>query len=183
MRRLAIDFAAPSWGRALRRTPPLFWLLGVAGAALCAGALFFDNAETVHQATLRAKVDALQSRLAARHARLAARPVQALPEGQVVAVNAIVTQLNQPWSAVLDALESASGQSVALLEIHTDAKAGLLRGTAEAANSRAMLAYVERLKQQSVVEGASLSKHEINTQDASDPIRFEFEVRWRGPRP
>lgn len=182
MRRLAINFATPGWRRALRRTPPVFGLLGAAGLVLAVVTTLQLKAESARQAVVRAEAAALQTRQAASEARAAQRTLPPLPEAKLRAINAVVTQLNLPWRAVLDALEAAGGPGVAVLEVNTDAPARLLRGTAEAATAAAMLAYIERLQQQPVVEVAQLSKHEVTTQTGADPIRFEFELRWReGP--
>jgi Tfp pilus assembly protein PilN len=180
---MTIDFAAPSWRRALHRTAAGYWLIAAVGLALCLSLVFVSGADSARQSALREEIEDLQTRLAQRKPRAAQRPVQAVPEARVLAINAVVTQLNMPWHEVLDALEAASGSTVAVLEIHTEAKNRWIRGTAEARTTGAMLAYLERLKAQSVLVDARLNKHEINTQDANDPIRFEFEVRWREALP
>ena len=178
MRRIAIDFAPPTLARTLRRTPVWAWCLGATGLALCLAAGLGWQRGDQEQSALIEEIAAADARLAARQTRSVAKPAAPVPESQAQAVNSVVTQLNLPWAALLDAMEQAGAPSVALLEFNPDPRNHQVKGVAEAKTSTAMIAYVERLKRQPVFDGVTLTRHEFADQDDSQPVRFEFEARW-----
>lgn len=180
---IAIDFAPPSLARALRRTPVWAWCLGGVGVALClASALRWQQGE-LDQSALRAEIALADARLAVRLARAVVKPVLRVPEAQALAVNAVVAQLNLRWDTLLDAMEAASGPTVALLELNIDPRNLWVKGVAQARTSVAMISFVERLKQQPVFDGVTLTRHEFADQDERQPVRFEFEARWQEVSP
>jgi len=187
MRAIGIDFAPASHSRALRRPPALLWGLALLGLVLAGSAALSLHAQTQERAALQAEIDQVSARLAARRQAQAARE-QARPEAlispvQAQAMNAVIAQLNTPWSAMLNAMETASMGPVALLEFNPDPKSHLVKGVAEARHSDAMIAFIERLKAQTAFNGARLSRHEYAEQDATQPIRFEFELIWSESAP
>jgi Tfp pilus assembly protein PilN len=183
MRRIDIDLALPSVRRSLRRVPAPVWLLLIAGTTLCLSAAWAWQRQDSALAGLRADLADAQRRLASRQARTA--PVQrpAVPEARVLAVKALVDQINRPWTGLLDALENADTPTVALLELSPLPRSHAVKGVAEARNSAAMLAYLQRLGDESVLDGVRLVRHEHTDQDSSQPVRFEFEAIWREGRP
>lgn len=178
MKPIRIDFAPPSLKRTLLRTRPGTWAVGVIGALLCLSGgiqatrlwerIESNKAELREMASKRAKDDA-------------AKPAPkkfTIAESHAASLNAATLQLNIPWRDVLNALEEATPSDIALLSIEPDAKKRLVKGSAEAKTSDAMIAYVEMLKQQPFFYEVVLTKHEVNVQDANRPIRFAFQAHW-----
>lgn len=179
MSRINVDFAPPTLARALHRTPVWAWCLGAIGLALCLAAALRWQRAGQEQAALRAEIAVVDAGLAARLARAVVKPVMRVSDAQVIAVNAVVAQLNLPWGTLLSAMEQAGGPAVALLELNFDPRNLFIKGVAEARNSAGMISYIERLKQQPVIDGVTLTRHEFADQDDSQPVRFEFEARWQ----
>lgn len=178
MQRLDIDFAAPSLARALRRSGWPVWAMAAAGLALCLAAWLTWQQGADERAALLEQIASADARAAARQTRLVPQPRVWLADEQAIAVNAIIVQLNRPWAEMLDAVALAGTPSVGLLELSPDPKGHRVKGIAEARNPAAMTAYIERLKRQPVFDQAHLSRHEFADQDSSQPLRFEFELRW-----
>jgi Tfp pilus assembly protein PilN len=179
MRRLNIDFAPVSLRRAAAQTSVLTWLLGLSGLALCAVAAvmalgLLDDSDAAKN-SLNRLLSQLQERSAAKP------PVKKImiPEAQANAINAVILQLNLPWSDLFDAVEEATPGTVALLALEPDAKKHMIKAIAEAKSSDEMIAYIERLKKQALFASVILSKHEVNEQDPNRPLRFQFEAQWK----
>lgn len=175
---MRIDFAPPTWRRALFRLHPALLAAGIAGLALCAGGLWYAT----QMAEQRAARDRQIERIRASQAALSKRPARvaevAIPEAQASAVNAAILRLNVPWRQLEDAVGAATPAGIALLALDPDPRKRLLKITAEARNSDDMVGYVQALKQQEFFTGAALARHEIGEQDPHDPIRFQVEVQW-----
>ena len=180
MRPLAIDFAPATLARSWRRTGLGAWLLMTLGLLLCASAAWSWYRSDQERSALQVQVERLEARWSQRAVRDRAAPARPVPEAQAQAVNRVIGQLNRPWGAMLDAVATAGAGSVALLELRPDPKNHQVNGLAEARNSGAMLAYIERLKQQAALTGARLTQHALAEQGAAGPIRFEFEAEWPG---
>lgn len=179
MRPLHIDFAPGGWRRTLRRTHPSAWVAAaIAGmalaAALVAGWTLHHEQQTYEaqlaEAGIRARTAAANVPAPVAHAPI--------PEAQVTAVNAVVSQLNLPWGALHDALAAGTPSSIALLAVEPDARRHRLQITAEARDSDGMVAYVERLKQQELFKDVVLMRHEVNDADPNKPLRFQLEAAW-----
>jgi Tfp pilus assembly protein PilN len=179
MKRVRIDFAAPSLRRTLFHTPRPAWAL--LGALLCMAVPLAYQANHY-----LAEQRALEAELAA-HSRPAAAPLAVqraaraplAGEAQANAVNAAIMQLNLPWRDLHDAVKAATPATVAVLALEPDARRRVLRVTAEARSSADMLAYVERIQDLDWFAGVALTRHEINEQDPNRPIRFQFDAQWR----
>lgn len=175
---IAIDFAPRTLRRALARTRTTTWLCGSIGLLLCASAAITALEVIQQQNTAKTSLQRVQAKLAARTAGKAAPARFSIPETQADAVNSAILQLNIPWSAALNAIESATPPSIALLALEPDAKKHLLEGLAEANSSDGMIAYIEQLKQQPFFVAVVLTKHEINDKDPNRPLRFQFEAQF-----
>jgi len=183
MRPLRIDFAPPSLARTWFHTTRTARVLAAVAIVLATGA-----ALQAWQLAEQRRVDALQeAQVAQRHAV----PLVVTPQAarvtvglaQAAAVNAAVLQLNLPWRALHDAIGAATPASVALLALEPDARKHLVRITAEAKGSDAMIAYVEALQKQDWFTTVALTHHEINEVDPNRPIRFQIEAQWAGVLP
>ena len=179
MKPMRIDFAPPTWRRALVQLHPAALAAAVAGLALCAGGLWFANGMAEQRALRAQQLDRVQARQAALSKAPAPVADVAIPEGQANAVNAAILQLNVPWRELEDAVGAATPSNIALLALDPDPKKQVLKITAEARNSDDMVGYVQVLKQQEFVAAAALVRHEIGEQDPNKPIRFQVEAQWR----
>jgi Tfp pilus assembly protein PilN len=180
MKRVRIDFARPSLGRTLLRGPRPALALLAASLALApslASQLSQYRRLLREQEVVLANAQAVAARAQAA-ARITAPMRPPVPPAQADAVNAAVLQLNLPWRALHDALQSATPANVALLALEPDAKRRGLRITAEAKTSGDMVDYVERLRRQGGFVDAVLVRHEINEQDPNRPIRFQVDAGW-----
>ena len=98
---------------------------------------------------------------------------------QALAWNQLVRQLNTPWSALLDALEAATPEDVALVSIEPDGRQGSIRLQVEARTLDGLLAYAGTLKSIERFDQVTLVKHETNDQDATRPLRLSLDIRLK----
>lgn len=179
MKKVRIDFAPPSLGRALFQGPRVALVLLVMSLSTVPSLV---GTSMKYQDLLSEQVRGqarAQARVEAAVPRAPARPP--VPEAQASAVNAAVRQMNLPWRALHDAVQSATPAGIALLALEPDAKTRTLRITAEAKNSDDMIGYIELLKQQDWFGSVDLVRHEIEEQDPNRPIRFQIDAGWRAP--
>ena len=87
-------------------------------------------------------IDALQERSAAGEKSAAAHPKSDAEQAAQTAFN----QLTLPWGDVFAAVEDAAEQQVLLLALEGDGRNRVIKITAQAPHTEAMLAYLERLK-------------------------------------
>jgi|GEM_PF-4449972 len=100
---------------------------------------------------------------------------------QTQAWNQLVRQLNTPWSTVLDALETATPDDVAVVFIEPDSRQSHLLLQAEARTLDALLAYSRSLKASPVFSEVRLIKHETQEQDLNRPLRLSMELHLKEP--
>lgn len=182
MKALRIDFASRSIRRSIWHVHPLGWLAATAGLMICATGAYsaFDLLE--QRDAMRRESLRMQTRMAQQTAQ---QPVPAkvqISDSQAAAINTAVAQLNLPWRDVLNAMEAATPDTIALLSIEHDSRKHVVKGSAETKSSEAMIGYIEQLKQQEYFRDVLLTKHEINEQDPNKPLRFQFEATWREDR-
>lgn len=101
---------------------------------------------------------------------------------KVNAINGAIARLNIPWGDLFAAFEADKPKDVALLALLPDARKRRLVVQAEAANPRAMIDFVERLRAVPLFDEAFLVKHERRDQETGQPYRFALEVRWTEER-
>lgn len=154
------------------------WLLLLIGA-LCAGFAFLterqlDDETRVHEATVRSIERTLPG---AARAPLSAAESRA--EAAVLAdMRRVVAQLNLPWNGLFDTLESVAVGDIALLTLTPDARKRQIRIAAEARNLEAMLEFHRRLEADARMRDVALVSHEIETQVAERPVRFNLTANW-----
>lgn len=102
------------------------------------------------------------------------------PQDEARDANAVIDRLTLPWQGLFAAFEMAGSGDVALIAIEPDAVKRTIRVTAEARNARAMIRYVERLQAAGGLREVTLARHEIQTDDASLPVRFVLTAAWEG---
>ncbi len=91
---------------------------------------------------------------------------------QAKQVDIVMRQLALPWTQMIEALENASTDEVAVLQLQPDAQQHVLRVKAEAKNRRAMLAYLRRLGEMKGLSDVHLVSHQVQLDDPSRPIQF-----------
>jgi Tfp pilus assembly protein PilN len=177
MKHLPIDFAPRSPHAVLASVHPATWLIGAIALIGIASAAHkqIDLRRQEHAVALAAA--RVQATLAA-HATRKVLPATAIPEPQARSVNTAVAQLNVPWRDLFDAVEAATPSTIALVAVEPNAGKHSIRLTAEAKTSEAMVAYIESLKRQPLFSSVTLTRHEVNAQDANRPFRFQLDAQW-----
>ena len=179
MRASRIDFAKPSLLRTIINIRLASWLALLVGIIACVSAGIAAYRLYAQDENRHTEMQHLQKRQQAR-APLVTPPAPAIPVGQAIAVNEIVSRLNLPWRDVFQSIEAATPTTIALLELAPDAERRALKGMAEAKTSDDMLAYIARLSEQPFFSSVHLTRHEFNEQDPNKPIRFQFVAEWKG---
>lgn len=161
-----------------RFASPLGLLLFVVGLAI-AGTVAFDLYLAQEALT---RVEARQARLAqpssVKPLRVTAPPAVADDAKLVVRV---VTQLSQPWDAVLREIDLLADPAVALLSIEAQGQTRALHLTGEVKTMGELVAYVGRLRESVSIDTAYLSHHEDRQVGAVKVIRFAVDATWRAP--
>ena len=179
MKACLINFAPRSLLRSAYQTPPLLWLGGIIGLLLCLN----EAVVCLQQTDQLTKLFITQQKTGGKlRASKVGKPTQqhsSISESQAMAVNTAIAQLNVPWNDVFDAVEQATPGTIALLSLEPDAHRHILKGNAEAQNSDAMVGYIEQLSKQDIFSHIVITRHEINQQTPSQPLRFQFEAAWK----
>lgn len=173
MRALTLDYqrsAQPGW--------PSWLLLGI-GVLVAAVALF-------HYAALRRELSGWETRAAETMRQIqrgkpaagweARSPEEAARE--LGSANEILQKLSVPWEALFSALEATRGNRIALLAVEPDVRKAQVRIVAEARTAKDMLDYLRRLGNERAFSSVALISHQIQQQDAEQPVRFSLTVNW-----
>lgn len=181
MKKLDIDFADHGVLFWLYRADLRLWSLSLVTCFVLMAAWL--EWSSVHSALDRLAQERAQmvSRQERHSALKKPRPSAAsgLTAEQVKASNAVIRQLNQPWTELLETLESTQKGRVALLELRFDPLRNRVKGVAEAKNSIEMLRFITQMKAQPLLGKVELSLHQISQTDPNKPYRFEFSADWR----
>lgn len=174
MRALSLDFQATSPVSATG------WALLAAGLLVALLALWSGL-------RVSAEADLQRQRLAHVEEQLQRRGLLAAPPGATPDRNAtahlnevlqISAQMNRPWDALFAMLERQERKDIALLGLTPDARKRQLRIVAEARDLPSMLAFHSSLEQSAELSDVSLLNHEVLTQQAERPIRFNLLANW-----
>lgn len=110
------------------------------------------------------------------------RPASVKPDpaylARVKSAQRVAKNLTAPWVDLLDAIESAPQQSVALLAVEPSTAKQSFRLTAEARDPEAMLAYLAALQKDRRLVSAFLVSHQVQLQTPGRPIRFQVQAGW-----
>lgn len=93
----------------------------------------------------------------------------------------VSSQLRLPWDAVLREMELRVDPAVAILSVEGQGQTRTLRITGEAKTMADVGAYVNQLRQSSLIDTAYLSGHEEKQAGAVKVIRFSLDAVWRLP--
>lgn len=174
MRELQLDFQPRAIASALG------WLLLLVGGVLAAAVL------STHMLLVKAerieldKLSAMQLELRGGPANGAGASRKSRPgsEVSVAEMRRISAEMNLPWNALFNSLESMPRDDIALLSIAPDARKQQLRLTAEARNLEAMLAFHRNLESTLQLRDISLLSHETLAQVPERPVRFSLSATW-----
>jgi hypothetical protein len=169
-----IDFAPPPVSRKLLRGALL-----IAALALGAGMLWRSLGAARALEQVEQRIEAANEALERRRSARPVDPGPSIPPARINAINNTIARLNVPWSELFAAFETDRPKDVAILALLPDARKRSLVVQAEAANPRAMVEFVERLRSVALFEEAFLLKHERRDQETGQPYRFAVEVRWK----
>lgn len=97
---------------------------------------------------------------------------------RVKSAQQVARSLTAPWAELLDSIESAPQESVALLGVEPSSAKQSFRLTAEARDPKAMLAYLEALQKDRRLQSVVLVSHQVQIQAAGRPIRFQLQAGW-----
>jgi len=161
------------------RAPVLAALLLLACLASLAAVAWqtWETRQKIRSAQNAAVALRLQKGQAAR--QMAPAGKQVLTVQQSRDWNQITRQLNTPWPAILDALETTTPETVALVAIEPDPQHGSVRLQVEAKTLDTLLGYAETLKAAPPFQEVVLLKHETNEQDATRPMRLSLDARLK----
>lgn len=101
--------------------------------------------------------------------------VPALNDEETQAAQRVMAELSLPWESLLSALESIDQDGVKLLSVEPDARKGRLRIAAEASDTGEILAYVQALNDQAMLDDAFMQQQERKD---SGMYVFTIEARW-----
>lgn len=167
---------------------PVPWLgMGVLVAALAALALMGSYYRTLDQQVVlwESKLDRIE-RVSSQRA-LASRPLtEQAVRAQMLELNQanlVVRQLSLPWNALFNAVETTSGQNIALLSLEPDLQKGTVKISGEAKDLNALLKYVKQLSTRDVFGSVFLQNHQIQEADPEKPLRFSLLAHWKGVAP
>lgn len=166
---LQLDFVVPRRRSRLAGFVVLLISLGVAGGVIVK---YSETRQRLHQ------LDAVEALLGG------ARPARAIPrerlEAEMKSAQAAVRQLTLPWAQLIDSLERAATQEVAVLHIQPDAQNRVLRVSAEARREGPMLEYLRRLEGTGSFAEVHLISHQVREEEAGRPIQFSVQASFRG---
>ena len=168
--RLEIDYIAPPrQRRALGIT--------VLAAALVTAGLLVERYREVKLDLER--IEARQGLL-----RVEKRPVRAASrerlDEEVKNAEAVLRQLALPWNTIIETMEDATTDDVALLQMQPDAQQRQLRLGAEARNQEAMLEYLRRLAAAKALSYVHVANHHVQMDDPQRPVQFTVQALLKG---
>jgi len=96
----------------------------------------------------------------------------------------LIASLHRPWAPMLDALQSTITDDVRVTRVQPELDALRLHITGEADNSRAFIAWMQRLQSDASwrsVEPLSEARQAEGSAPAGKPVLFRLSVEWRQP--
>jgi Tfp pilus assembly protein PilN len=163
--RLELDLLAPP------RRPrwPGYVLLA---ASIAAATVTLDRYQQARLAIER--IDA-EAELIAASRPPAQKPRKRLDEKSA---QAALRQLGLPWGGLIQALERAANEDVAVLQLQPEPDLRILRISAEARHRDAMFKYLRALAKTKGLTQVHLVSHEVQQDDPQRPIRFSARASF-----
>lgn len=169
--RLRLDFAPRAHRTSVRRLAML--LTGILLFIVAIVSFGLTLAENARQGRQLAAIEANVPHIAAARPRRAS----AAQLERVQFVNQTSRSLSTPWADLLAALE-ATPANVALLSVEPSVTKHTIAISAETATTEDMLAYLQVLQNDSRLANAMLTSHQVQTQAAGTPVRFQIQANW-----
>jgi Tfp pilus assembly protein PilN len=157
--------------------------LGVAMLMVGVGVLAIATVQLGQRLAGNARQQQALEALQARHgfAKNDARRAAAADPNErdrVKAVRRVAQSLTMPWSDMLESLEAAPSQSVALLSVEPSVAKRSIRIKAEARHEQDMLDYLGALQHDTRLAGVVLVSHEVQAKTPGSPVRFQIQAVW-----
>ena len=99
---------------------------------------------------------------------------------EVKEVDAVTRQLTLPWGALIESMESAGTQDVAILQLQPEAQQRVLRIIGEARSQDAMVDYLKRLADARGFAQVHLLSHQVQQDDPQHPVQFAAQASFKG---
>lgn len=99
---------------------------------------------------------------------------------EITQANTVLDQINLPWEALFDSIESASTEHIALLSLQPNVANRMLRINGEARSMSELLDFVEALERELVFENVHLLNYKIKQDNPQRPIIFLLTATWIG---
>jgi Tfp pilus assembly protein PilN len=176
VRQTRIDFLAAPRGSAR---------LGIAvfviGAALAGFAVMDDSRSSDDLARLQASLK--KAKTAYQRVELTRTPDRGSGLSALKQSGDIARRLASPWGELLDALEHAQSDNVALLAVEPSVAQGRLRISGEAKDMDALIDYIKSLEGKAGIADLRLQTQQIKQNDAQHPLEFVLESHWQRATP
>lgn len=98
---------------------------------------------------------------------------------EVREVNTVIGEIVMPWISIFKALEAANHEGVKMLSVEPSAKSKKVRLTAVAFDIDSMMAYMQRLGEQSALNQVRLLSQETVDVNGQNAIEFAVEAIWK----
>lgn len=168
--RLEMDYIAPL------RQPRVIGFAVLAIALLSAGMLVNHYREV--------KLDLARIKIQQGLLGKEKRAVRDMPRGhldeEMKTAEMVIRQLALPWNTIIETMEGAASDDVALLQMQPDALQRQLLLAAEARNQEAMIEYLHRLTAAKTLADVHVASHRVQMEDPQRPIRFTVQAQLRG---
>lgn len=170
IRPLHLDFGTPSrlsrlWGSVI---------LGI-GLLACIWAAFDYQAATDDLTALQSHKESLE----VRRGRQSSGLLPTTPESEFAQIADAARQLRRPWDLLLQELENAADDSVALLSLEPDPLRQQLRITGEARQLGDALAFVQRLDDAKSLQRPTLTGHQSRQTNGEPVVTFSIQAGWK----
>ena len=99
---------------------------------------------------------------------------------EVKEVDAVMRQLTLPWGPLIESIESAGTQDIAILQLQPEAQQRVLRIMGEARTQDAMVDYLKRLADARGFGQVHLLSHQVQQDDPQRPVQFAAQASFRG---
>ena len=171
MRLTHVDFVASSASSA--RTGMVLFVIG----SLLVGAAVMDDASRSDELVqLQGRVK--KAKAAYKRVEATRAPDHGIGLAGVSQSGDINRRLATPWGNLLDALEHAQNDAIALLAIEPSVEQGRLRLSGEAKDMDALVDYIKSLDGKAGLSELRLLTQQIKQSDPQHPVEFVVESHW-----
>ncbi|HEY0563308.1 MAG TPA: PilN domain-containing protein [Methylophilus sp.] len=150
------------------------------GLVFLLGGLLLAGLVALHYQTQLSALQQAQAALTQAQPKTAQAQATASPvaDEELQQARAVADELMLPWPSLLNALEQVEQQHIALLGITPNKKKRQLQLTGQAKNMQSALYYIEQLEASSMLSQVYLQKHDVDINDAFQPVNFTIMASW-----